>query len=114
MNINWYPGHMLKTKKQIIEDLKLIDVVIEILDARIPISSQNPDIQNITRNKKKIVLLNKSDLADDKQTQKWISYFKQNGIIAIPTDSNLGKGSKEVLKLVQKLMEEELEKAAAR
>lgn len=73
-NINWYPGHMLKTKKQIIEDLKLIDVVIEILDARIPISSQNPDIQNITKNKKKIVLLNKSDLADEKQTRKmdWV------------------------------------------
>ena len=74
MNINWYPGHMLKTKKQIIEDLKLIDVVIEILDARIPISSQNPDIQNINKNKKKIVLLNKSDLADEKQTRKmdWV------------------------------------------
>lgn len=74
MNINWYPGHMLKTKKQIIKDLKLIDVVIEILDARIPISSQNPDIQNITKNKKKIVLLNKSDLADEKQTRKmdWV------------------------------------------
>ena len=73
-SINWYPGHMLKTKKQIIEDLKLIDVVIEILDARIPISSQNPDIQNITKNKKKIVLLNKSDLADEKQTRKmdWV------------------------------------------
>ena len=114
MNINWYPGHMLKTKKQMIEDLKLIDVVIEILDARIPVSSQNPDIQNITRNKKKIVLLNKSDLADEKQSQRWISYFKQNGIIAIPTDSNIGKGTKEVLKQVQKLMEEEQAKAAAR
>ena len=68
-NINWYPGHMLKTKKQIIEDLKLIDVVIEILDARIPKSSQNPDIQKIINNKKKIVLLNKSDLADEKQTR---------------------------------------------
>ena len=68
-NINWYPGHMLKTKKQIIEDLKLIDVVIEILDARIPKSSQNPDIQKIINNKKKIVLLNKSELADEKQTR---------------------------------------------
>ena len=112
--INWYPGHMLKTKKQMIEDLKLIDVVVEILDARIPISSQNPDIQNITRNKKKIVLLNKSDLADEKQTQRWISYFKKNNIVAIPTDSNLGKGTKEVLKYVQKLMEEELERAASK
>lgn len=114
MNINWYPGHMLKTKKQMIEDLKLIDVVIEILDARIPVSSQNPDIQNITRNKKKIVLLNKSDLADEKQTAKWISYFKLNNIIAISTDSNAGKGTKEVLKKVENIMQEELEKAAAR
>lgn len=112
MNINWYPGHMLKTKKQMIEDLKLIDVVIEILDARIPVSSQNPNIQNITRNKKKIVLLNKSDLADEKQTAKWISYFKLNNIIAIPTDSNIGKGTKEVLKKVENIMQEELEKAA--
>lgn len=70
MNINWYPGHMLKTKKQMIEDLKLIDVVIEILDARIPVSSQNPDIQYITKNKKKIVVLNKSDLADERETRK--------------------------------------------
>ena len=114
VGINWYPGHMLKTKKQMIEDLKLIDVVVEILDARIPISSQNPDIQNITKNKKKIVILNKSDLADEKQTQRWISYFKKNNIVAIGADSNLGKGTKEVLKYVQKLMEEELEKAASK
>ena len=71
-NINWYPGHMAKTKREIEEDLKLIDVVIELLDARIPISSRNPDIQRITKNKKKIILLNKCDLSDDKLNQKWI------------------------------------------
>ena len=76
MNINWYPGHMAKTKRQIAEDLKLIDVVIEILDARIPISSQNPDMRELTKNKKKIVVLNKSDLADEKETLKWINKFK--------------------------------------
>ena len=75
INLNWYPGHMLKTKKQIIQDLKLIDVVIEILDARIPIASQNPDIRQITANKKKIIVLNKSDLADEKETKRWIEYF---------------------------------------
>lgn len=112
MNINWYPGHMLKTKKQIIEDIKLIDVVIEILDARIPISSKNPDIQKIVNNKKKIVLLNKSDLADEKQTQKWIQYFKLNNIIAVSTDSNTGRGTKEIIKIIQKLMQEDLDKAA--
>lgn len=105
---------MLKTKKQIIEDLKLIDVIIEILDARIPLASQNPDIKQITENKKKIVVLNKSDLADEKETKKWIEYFKNQGIIAIPTDSNLGKGTKETLKAVQNLMQEEMEKAASR
>lgn len=105
---------MLKTKKQIIEDLKLIDVIIEILDARIPLASQNPDIKQITENKKKIVVLNKSDLADEKETKKWIEYFKNQGITAIPTDSNLGKGTKETLKAVQNLMQEEMEKAASR
>lgn len=113
-NINWYPGHMLKTKKQIIEDLKLIDVVIEILDARIPLSSQNPDIQNIVRNKKKIILLNKSDLADDKQSQRWISYFRNQGIPAITTDSNSGKGIKDVFKEIEKIMKADMEKAAAK
>ena len=65
MNINWYPGHMAKTKRQIIEDLKLVDLVVEVLDARIPISSQNPDIQEYIKNKNKIEVLNKADLADD-------------------------------------------------
>lgn len=113
-NINWYPGHMLKTKKQIIEDLKLIDVIIEILDARIPISSQNPEIKQITSNKKKIVILNKSDLANEIETKKWVNYFKSQGIIAIEADSNIGKGVKESLNQVQKLMQAEMEKAASK
>ncbi len=111
-NINWYPGHMLKTKKQIIEDLKLIDVVVELLDARIPMSSRNPDIQRIVQNKKRLVLLNKSDLAEDSQTKKWIEYYKNNNITAIPCDANLGKGIKEILKQIEKIMEEEMQKAA--
>ena len=72
MNINWYPGHMAKTRRQITEDLKLVDIVIELLDARIPISSQNPNIAEITKNKKKIIVLNKCDLSDDMQNKKWI------------------------------------------
>ncbi len=111
-NINWYPGHMLKTKKQIIEDLKLIDIVVEILDARIPLASQNPDIQEITANKKKIVILNKCDLANETETKKWIEYFNNNGIKAIATDSNLGKGINETLRTAQNMMQEEIEKAA--
>ena len=81
MNINWFPGHMAKTRKQITDDLKLIDVVIEILDARIPISSQNPEIKQITQNKKKVIILNKSDLADEKETIKWVEHFKKQGIM---------------------------------
>ncbi len=113
-NINWYPGHMLKTKKQIIEDLKLIDVVVELLDARIPKSSRNPDIQRIVQNKKRIVLLNKSDLAEEKETKKWIEYYKNNNTIAIACDANLGKGIKEILKQIDNTMEEEMQKAASK
>ena len=111
-NINWYPGHMLKTKKQIIEDLKLIDIVIEILDARIPISSQNPDIQEITAKKPRIVILNKCDLANDMETKKWIEFFNKQGIKAIATDSNLGKGVKEALRIAESMMQEKKEEAA--
>ena len=112
MSINWYPGHMLKTKKQIIEDIKLIDVIVEILDARIPVASQNPDIRQITANKKKIIDLNKSDLANENETKKWIQYFEKQGNKTIATDSNIGKGIKETLKAVQDIMQEEIEKAA--
>lgn len=113
-NINWYPGHMLKTKKQIIEDLKLIDVVVELLDARIPKSSRNPDIQRIVQNKKRIVLLNKSDLAEEKETKKWIEYYKNNNTTAISCDANLGKGIKEILKQIDNTMEEKMQKAASK
>ena len=113
-NINWYPGHMLKTKKQIMEDIKLIDVVVEILDARIPISSRNPDIQKIIQNKKRMVLLNKSDLAEEKETAKWVEYFKKNGIVAIIADSNQGKGIKESLNQIENIMEEDMKKAESK
>ncbi len=108
-NINWYPGHMAKTRRQIEEDLKIIDIVIELLDARIPISSQNPDIAKITKNKKKIIVLNKCDLSDEKQNQKWVEYFKKNGTPAVLTDSNSGKGIENCIKEIEKIMEEELQ-----
>lgn len=110
MNINWYPGHMAKTKRQIQEDLKLIDVVVELLDSRIPISSRNPDINTIVKGKKKIIVLNKSDLADDKETIKWVEYFKAQKIPAVITDSNSGKGIKEVIKQAELIMKDELDK----
>ena len=111
-NINWYPGHMAKTRRQIIEDLKIIDIVIELLDARIPISSQNPDIAEIIKEKKKIVVLNKCDLADEKENQKWLSYFENKNIPAVLVDSNSGKGIDNVVRKIEKVMEEEKEKQA--
>lgn len=110
--LSWYPGHMAKTKRQITEDLKLIDIVVELLDARIPVSSRNPDIKNITRNKKRVIGLNKSDLADDKETQKWMEYYKKNNIPVVITDSNSGKGIQNVLKEIEKQMQEQLQNMA--
>lgn len=111
-NINWYPGHMAKTKRQIIEDLKLVDLVVEVLDARIPISSQNPDIQEYIKNKNKIEVLNKADLADDTQTANWVKYFERNNIPAVITDSNSGKGIREVIKKIHTVSAETKEKSA--
>ena len=111
-NINWYPGHMAKTRREIIENFKIIDIVIELLDARIPISSQNPDIAEITKGKKKIVVLNKCDLADEKENSKWLSYFESKNIPAVLVDSNSGRGIENVIKKIEKIMDEEKEKQA--
>ncbi len=100
-NINWYPGHMVKAKRQIIEDLKLIDIVIEILDARLPLASQNPDLQQIIGNKTKIIILNKSDLADEIQTNRWIKYFEKRGFCTIEFNSTNEKGIEKILKTIQ-------------
>ena len=108
-SINWYPGHMAKTKKQIIQDLKLIDIVIELLDARIPISSQNPNIAEITKNKKKIIVLNKCDLSDDKQNKLWVEYFKNKNIPAVLVDSNSGRGIDECIREIEKIMKVDLD-----
>ena len=112
VRINWYPGHMAKTKREIAEDLKLIDVVVELLDSRIPLSSQNPDIAELTKGKKKIIVLNKTDLADNMQNEAWKKYFNSKGQVCILTDSNLGKGINEVTKAIEEIMKEELEQYA--
>ena len=112
--IQWYPGHMAKTKREITEDLKLIDVVVELLDSRIPLSSQNPDIAELTRGKKKIIVLNKTDLADNMQNEAWKKHFNSKGQVCILTDSNLGKGINEVTKAIEEIMKEELEQYAER
>lgn len=104
---------MAKTKKQIIEDMKIIDVVIELIDARIPISSRNPDIQEITKNKKKIIILNKIDLADEVLTKKWQEYFSKEAVCLL-TDANSGKGIDKVSRKIDELMEEEKARQAER
>jgi ribosome biogenesis GTPase A len=110
--INWYPGHMAKTRRQIEEDLKIVDIVIELLDSRIPISSQNPDIASITKGKKKIIVLNKCDLADEKQNQLWLKYFEKRGIPAVLTDSNSGKGIDQCIRKIESIMSTDLQAQA--
>lgn len=109
MNIHWYPGHMTKAKRQIKEDMKLVDVVIEMLDARIPISSRNPDIDELSLNKKRIILLNKSDLCDNNDILKYIEYYKKQGIIALPVNSKKINKT-EINKIILELMKEKIER----
>ena len=113
LNINWYPGHMAKTRRQIEDDLKIIDVVIELLDARIPISSRNPEIKKITKNKKRIILLNKCDLASETSNNKWVNYLSKEAP-TILTDSSSGKGIDKVSKAIDNIMADEIAKQAAR
>lgn len=110
MNIQWYPGHMVKAKRKIAEDLKLVDVVIELLDARIPMSSRNPEVDEIVGNKKRIIVLNKSDLADPAANRKWIDYFNNGNTRVILANSVSGAGLKEVLAASRQLMKEKLDK----
>lgn len=114
MNIQWYPGHMVKTKRQIEESLKLIDVVIELLDARIPISSKNPDIDGLIKSKPKVVLLNKCTLANDKATKEWINYFKNNNINSLDIDSVSGKNINKVYPLLKETVKDKFERKAAK
>ena len=108
--INWYPGHMTKAVRQMKEDIKLIDLVIELLDARIPLSSRNPDIDDLGKNKARLVLLNKSDLADETDNNKWIQYFKDKGIIALKINSKNKQGIKEINNAVQIACKEKIER----
>ena len=107
VSISWYPGHMAKTMKQLETDLKLVDVVVEILDARIPVSSQNPEAQKLIKNKKKIVVLNKSDLANEIENKKWLKYFEEKQIPAILCNSNNGEGANKIINKLNEMMNEE-------
>lgn len=103
MEIHWYPGHMAKAKRLIKEKLKLIDVVIELLDARIPASSRNPDLNKIIAGKSRIVVLNKADLADPEATRAWIDYFQRQGLPAVPVNAATGEGINRVVAAAKKI-----------
>ena len=114
MNIQWYPGHMTKTRRQMEADLKLVDAVCEIVDARIPISSRNPDIDTICGSKPRIVVLNRMDLADPDTTKRWAAYFKGKGMAVVITDCKSRKGINDFVPAVRSVLKEKLERNAAR
>ena len=114
MNIQWYPGHMTKTRRQIEADLKLVDAVCEIVDARVPISSRNPDIDAICGTKPRLVILNRMDLADPAATKLWKDYFKARGIAAVATDCKSRKGIGDFQPAVRAVLREKLERNAAK
>lgn len=110
MDYQWFPGHMTKAIRQMKEDMKLIDLVIELLDARIPFSSRNPEIDTLGQNKARLVLLNKADLADENQNNRWVEYFKEKGIIALKINSKNKQGIKEINNAVSVACREKIER----
>lgn len=110
MNVQWYPGHMTKAKRQMQEDVKLIDLIIELVDARVPLSSRNPDIDEIGKNKARLILLNKSDLADEAQNEAWKTYFQEKGFYVVKVDSRNGAGMKLVQNVIQEACKEKTER----
>lgn len=110
MDIQWFPGHMAKTRRLISENLKLVDVVIELVDARIPLSSRNPEIDKIINNKPRVLVMNKSDIADAEANKKWLSFFKQKGIEAVMVDSLSGKGTGSVTAAIDRVLKDKYEK----
>ena len=110
MNIQWYPGHMTKAKRQMQEDLKLIDLIIELVDARVPLSSRNPDIDQLGQNKSRLILLNKADLADDRQNEAWKEYFQNRGFYVVKVDSRNGAGMKTIQNVIQEACKEKIER----
>ncbi|MCL6586351.1 MAG: ribosome biogenesis GTPase YlqF [Anoxybacillus sp.] len=114
MTIQWFPGHMAKAKREVQEKLKLIDVVFELLDARIPLSSRNPMIDEFLTNKPRIILLNKADMADEKVTNEWISFFAEQGLRALAIDSQAGTGMKQIVAAAKEMTKEKFAKMAAK
>ena len=111
--INWYPGHMAKSRRLLQDQLRAVDAVIELCDARAPLATRNPDLEKLTRGKARILILNKADLADDRETARWVEYFRSQGLSAMRFNSNGGK-TKEILARIQEATRPAVERAAAR
>ena len=114
LNIQWYPGHMTKTRRQMEQDLKLVDAVCEILDARIPLSSRNPDIASICGSKPRLVILNRMDMADPGATRAWGDYFRRQGLAAVATDCKSRKGVAAFVPAIRELLQEKIQRNAAK
>lgn len=110
MNYQWYPGHMTKAKRMMQEDIKLIDLVIELVDARVPLSSRNPDIDELGKNKARLILLNKADLAAEQQNEAWMAYFKEKGYFGVKVNARNGTGVKVVNSVIQEACKEKIER----
>ena len=110
MNYQWYPGHMTKAKRMMQEDIKLIDLVIEIIDARVPLSSRNPDIDELWKNKARLIILNKSDLADEKKNDAWAAWFQGKGCFTAKVNARSGAGMKKIQDTIQEACKEKIER----
>ena len=110
MHFQWYPGHMTKAKRMMQENIKLIDLVIELVDARIPVSSRNPDIDELGKNKSRLILLNKADLAEDKWNDAWAEYFREKGFFVVKVNSKKGGGLKSIQGVIQEACKEKMER----
>jgi ribosome biogenesis GTPase A len=108
MDIQWYPGHMTKTRRMIMENLKYVDLVVEVVDARIPASSRNPDIDALVGEKPRLIVLNRADQADPAQTKKWGDWFRARGFFVLETDSKTGKGVNQFSPLVKKVLKDRI------
>ncbi len=112
MNIQWFPGHMAKTRKQIADDLKLVDIIYELTDARVPESGRNPEIDALAQNKPRILILNKCDMADEEANEKWIRYYKEKGITAVLVSAINGTGINKLNALTKEILEEKVKAKA--
>lgn len=110
MHFQWYPGHMTKARRMMQENIKLIDLIIELVDARVPLSSRNPDIDELGRNKARLILLNKADLAEDSRSDEWIDYFRSKGYSAVKVNSKKGGGIKSIQSVIQEACKEKTER----